>query len=180
MTGIERTQPRTAPQQKTMSAKANDSVSNGRHLFIYMGQGSTMSMDVTHVRAHPSARVIADRGYSRCVKLVEVEPCGGLEEIGFHAFSNWKSLKRITIPSSVRSMNSWALWGCTGLVEVELCEGLQEIGFGAFLQVCKSLRNFAIPLTLWDGVFDEASALIFFPIQRQLKHRFDELAIHQI
>jgi len=127
-----------------MSAEASTSASNAQGVFVYMGQGSVVPMDVTNVRVHPSVRVVARGAFAGCSKLVEVELCEGLEEIGKEAFQHCKLLKRITIPSSVRRIADIAFWRCVELVKVELCEGLEEIGNGAFIE-CKCLKRIAIP-----------------------------------
>ena len=62
-----------------MAAEANNSVINAHRLFIYIGQGSVVPRDVTHVCVHPSVRAIASRAFAGCVGLVEVELCEGLE-----------------------------------------------------------------------------------------------------
>jgi len=221
-----------------MSADANDSASNARGVFVYMGQGSIVPEDVIRVRVHPSVRVIAARAFEGCYQLVEVKLSEGLDEIGDWAFYYCEYLKRITIPSSVRRIGDYAFAGCKKLVEVKQCGGLQEIGQGAFAKCkslnrialpsslrvigdcafnwcirlmvvelcegiqeigedafrnCNSLRNIAIPSTYLLGermfeVFDCAITLKkAFPsvanstaISEALKHRFDELPIHQI
>ena len=94
---------------------------------------------------------------------MEVELCEGLNVIGRRAFRDCKSLKRITISSSVRSIGSLAFAGCLKLDEVELNEGLEEIGYDAFRD-CNSLRNIATPPACRVGyaVFHNASVLCSF------------------
>jgi len=144
-----------------MSAEANDSASNAQHVFVYIGPISVVPRDVTRVRIHPSVRIIAARALGGCVELVEVELCEGLEEIEEDAFLYSKSLKRITLPSTVRVIGRQA-FVLSGLVVMGLCEGLEEIGERAF-NSCRSLKGITIPSSLsvmGDFAFGECDGLV--------------------
>mmetsp|Transcript_1183 Transcript_1183/g.1966 ORF Transcript_1183/g.1966 Transcript_1183/m.1966 type:complete len:483 (-) Transcript_1183:391-1839(-) len=159
-----------------MSAEASTSASNAQGVFVYMGQGSVVPRDVTRVHVHHSVRVIAARAFSECYKLVEVELCEGLEEIGEHAFCLCPSLRRITVPSSVRSICGWTFKGCRGLVEVELCEGLEAIGEWAF-EGCISLRRITIPSSvrrIGNKTFAECTGLV----EVELCEGLEEIRFH--
>ena len=86
--------------------------------------------DVVRARVHPSVTRISGEAFVDCIKLVEVELCEGLLEIGMGAFRGCNALKTINIPSTVRVsvINAGAFHDCQQLEEVKFCEGLQEIG----------------------------------------------------
>ncbi|KAL7540551.1 hypothetical protein ACHAXR_010894 [Thalassiosira sp. AJA248-18] len=116
--------------------------------FLYMGQErDDIPDDVTRVRVDHSVTRIPFGAFSSLKKLVEVELCEGLEEIGNRAFYECVSLRRITIPSTVLRILNYAFSNCTQLEEVELCEGLLEIGEYAFYK-CASLSHIKIPSTV--------------------------------
>ena len=118
--------------------------SNAQGVFVYMGQGSVAPRYVTCVCVHHSITVISARAFEGCTRLVVMELCKGLKEIGYQAFHRCKSLKQMTIPTSVRRIGSSAFVGCFELVELELCKRLVEIGYQALYR-CKSLKRMTIP-----------------------------------
>lgn len=61
-------------------------------------------------------------------------------------FSQCPNLKKINIPSSVKSIDTFAFVG-SGLTEVILPEGVESIGMGAFWN-CKSLETLELPKSL--------------------------------
>jgi len=126
---------------------------NNETSFIYMGGDMVVPRDVKRVRVHPSVTVIPERAFYKREKLKEIELCDGLLEIGSKAFSmgQWGadgcSLKRIIIPSSVKTIGSNVFHRCRKLEEVILFEGLREIGSHAF-DGCKVLKRINIPSTV--------------------------------
>ncbi|MCR5805585.1 MAG: leucine-rich repeat domain-containing protein, partial [Oscillospiraceae bacterium] len=60
------------------------------------------------------------------------------------AFSGCTSLKSITIPAGVRTIDEAAFESCTALESVTLNEGLEKIDRWAFLG-CTSLKTITIP-----------------------------------
>jgi len=71
----------------------------------------------------------------------------GLQVIGYSAFEGCKSLRSVTLPSTVTELSRSAFRDCSGLTEVQLKEGLQVIGERAFYG-CKALRSVTIPSTV--------------------------------
>ena len=108
-----------------------DEASNDVEVFVYT-EGVAVPHDVVRVRVHPSVTVIPLCTFEYRDALVEIELCEGLLEIGLNAFYECVALKRITIPSTVTSIQEWAFYDCIGLEEIELCEGLVELGEGTF------------------------------------------------
>ena len=76
-------------------------------------------------------------------KLKTVVITGG-EIIGENALANCKSLTSVTIPNSVKSIESGAFSDCSGLTSVVIPNSVTSIGTGAFLY-CSGLTSVAIP-----------------------------------
>lgn len=68
-------------------------------------------------------------------------------EILSSAFMENKTLSKVTIPSSIKTIDNSAFRGCTSLKEVSLSEGLEYIGEMSFLG-CSSLENINLPNSL--------------------------------
>ena len=66
--------------------------------------------------------------------------------IGQNAFFDCSSLKSVTLPSSLISIEDCAFIGCTALESVEIPEGVKELG-NAFLS-CSNLKSIIIPSTV--------------------------------
>ncbi|MCM1365536.1 MAG: leucine-rich repeat domain-containing protein, partial [Ruminococcus sp.] len=71
----------------------------------------------------------------------------GLENIGDLAFYGCSVLTCVSIPSSVRSIGSYAFAECTSLLRADLPEGLEDIGEAAF-RGCEVLAAVRFPSTL--------------------------------
>ena len=76
-----------------------------------------------------------------------VELCDGLLEIENAAFQYCKSLKQISVPSTVTQIQNRAFSDCKQLEELALFDGLQTIGNEAFLH-CNLLKRLRIPNTV--------------------------------
>ena len=90
--------------------------------------------------------------FSSCRELEVVELCDGLLEIGESAFQNCKSLKQITIPSTVVRIGAYALQIVP--VSIQLPDSIESIGHRAF--VSNDISNFRIPpriSTIREGTF---------------------------
>lgn len=87
-------------------------------VFVYMGEGSVVPLDVIRVHVHTAVTAIPEKAFANCTKLEEVELCEGLSEIGVRSFSNCKSLKQIKIPSTVLVIRERAFYECNNLEEV--------------------------------------------------------------
>ncbi len=62
-------------------------------------------------------------------------------------FVNWKSLKSISLPPSLKRISKKAFYGCTALETVVMDEGLESIGESAFAN-CTKLSSAHLPATL--------------------------------
>jgi hypothetical protein len=67
-----------------------------------------------------------------------------LAEIGEKSFSQWSSLRSVSIPAGVTSIGDYAFEGCAALGSITLPTGLQSVGLYAFYG-CSSLESMVIP-----------------------------------
>ena len=74
----------------------------------------------------------------------EIIIADGVREIGERAFNGFSSLKKITIPASVKKIGANAFRNCGSLTEVELNDGIKEISQLAFNR-CTGLKRISIP-----------------------------------
>ena len=79
-----------------------------------------------------------------CTSLSKVKLSNNLAKIGMYTFSDCTSLKDITIPDSVTSIDGSAFSGCTSLSKVNLPKKLTTIDGGIFRD-CTSLKEIVIP-----------------------------------
>ena len=92
-----------------------------------------------------------------------LEIAEGVEIIGDGAFSYFKNLISVKLPSTVKSVPDSAFKGCSSLTTLTLAEGIERIENGAF-EDCKILGNVKIPKTvtyIGNGSFYGCEKLIF-------------------
>ena len=98
----------------------------------------------------------AIRGYSGTAEeLVIPEFYEGVQmvEIGQSAFENNKTLKKITLPNSIKKIGYNAFLGCEKLESIVLSENLESIGSSSF-EDCISLKEIDIPASTKDVYYD--------------------------
>ncbi len=84
-----------------------------------------------------------------------------VETIGYRAFSESQSLKRITIPGSVKVIDKFAFHDCVRLESVEIMDGVEAIKDDAFSE-CQALKNITIPGSVKNvgaGAFERCGSL---------------------
>ena len=84
--------------------------------------------------------------FQYCTSLGTVTLSQGISRIGMSAFEN-TNLTHITIPSSVKKIESYAFDNCASLTDVELKHGIKSINAFAFGH-CTSLKSIWIPNTI--------------------------------
>jgi hypothetical protein len=128
------------PPPKTILAMS----SNAAEVFVYTGPlGERVPRDVVRVRVDPSVTSIPSRAFARCNKLVEVELCEGLVEIGYNSFAECDySITKINIPNSLRRIKDWAF---ISSLRTHIClhDDIESIGEGAFDSCI--FTNFRVP-----------------------------------
>lgn len=84
----------------------------------------------------------------------------GTEVIGYHAFGNSENLTKVTLPTSVASVGSYAFFECYGLISAEIPDNVTELR-GTFLS-CVSLETVTLPLSITKiggQTFDKCKSL---------------------
>lgn len=71
----------------------------------------------------------------------------GVTEIPDYAFLGCSSLKKVTLPSTVKKIGFQAFSECEALEEINLPEGLEDIGSNSFAY-CKKLKSIKFPMKL--------------------------------
>lgn len=81
----------------------------------------------------------------------DVYIAGGLEEIGHRAFNQFWQLGRLSLPRSLRTIESYAFQGCWQTQDMNLLlpEGLQHIGQCAFND-CPQLHSVTVPASVTE------------------------------
>ena len=97
----------------------------------------------------------------------------GYKVVGFwnRAFASTTSLKRVTIPSTVKKIGYGAFAGCTSLTDVSIPDSVTEIGTSAF-EWCSSLKSIDIPSSV-DTIGNWAFAFTgfeTFTVPASVKH----------
>ena len=83
-----------------------------------------------------------------------------VKSIGERAFSKM-SIVSVTIPNSVKSIQSGAFYGCTSLTDINMSEGMELIGESAF-ENCSSLTSIVLPNSITSinsSTFEDCSSL---------------------
>lgn len=80
----------------------------------------------------------------------------GITEIGYQTFFYCKAATSITLPSTVRKLDTCAFVGCRSLQSITIPEGVEELP-GYVFDSCVSLTTVYIP-----GTMDEISSVAFF------------------
>lgn len=85
--------------------------------------------------------------YNYNLREVVFKGDGALSELSRGAFGYCRSIDKITLPDSVKTVGALAFLNCENLSEVTLPQNLEAIGDGAF-QGCKKIENITLPQTL--------------------------------
>lgn len=102
---------------------------------VEIGEGAfCYAINLENVNFPSSLRTIKKRCFSDCISL-NVNPLiipEGVEEIGYMAFVNCKSLTgKVILPTTLKRINDGAFFS-TKITECNFPDGLEEIGDGAF------------------------------------------------
>ena len=104
---------------------------------------------------------ICKDAFKDCCNLRHVVLNEGLLSIRKNAFLGCKSLKSITLPSTLIEIADSAFKNCSNLEEIVLNDSLQKIGDNAFNK-CKTLKSIIFPASLTElgyYVFDDCTSL---------------------
>ena len=108
--------------------------------------GTPTSIPSTVTIGDVSHRISEIQGgaFNGCSSLRSVSLPDGLITINQSAFVGCSSLESLDIPDSVKSIGDWIFEGCVSLREVSLSDSLEIIGNHVFIN-CKSLESLDIP-----------------------------------
>lgn len=122
---------------------------NGKSAYPYAFNGATVYeySDDSYVNGDYKEHPIDYSLIKDNTDLTHIVIPEGVTYIAQNDFSNRYKLKSIVIPSTVKSIGSYAFMRCSNLETVVLPEGLEQIGDQAFYE-CTSLKSIVIPSTL--------------------------------
>ena len=87
---------------------------------------------------------VADRAFSSCKYITEINLPKTVNSIGIRAFYACRSLKEIDLRGEVKELGDDAFLGCDSLKKAVLGDNLESIGMQAFY-LCSSLEEIDIP-----------------------------------
>lgn len=98
---------------------------------------------ITSLTIEPGVVSIGVGSFSDCTKLSEVSLPDTIRTIESAAFSNCTSLSAVVIPEGVTDLGIKVFWYCTSLAQVSLPASLTSIGVGAFAW-CPALTQISV------------------------------------
>ncbi len=106
---------------------------------------------VTSVHIPGRVRKIASRAFEGCNDMVRISLPSSIDTIEDHAFYNCAKLEKVNLPASVRYLGSYAFAGCSKLEQATLPSALDTIRPYTFYN-CSALKRIEIPTTVkWIG-----------------------------
>ena len=95
----------------------------------------------------------------------------GITMLGNSSFNSYVSLKSVSLPATLTSMEGWIFHGCTALEEVALPDGLTSMGQQVFAN-CSALKRAVLPESLTEigtRTFYQCTALTSVVLPADLK-----------
>lgn len=125
------------------------------------------NLNITELILPDSLTFIGEQAFSGCKALSSIDFGKGLSQIGDSArnkfvFSDCHELKKLHIPSNIKSIGSSAFSNCSSLQEIIFDEGVEIIDESAF-SWCESAKTIAFPESLryvYQNAFSKASKII--------------------
>lgn len=125
------------------------------------------NFNITELVLPDSLTFIGEQAFSGCKALSSIDFGKGLSQIGDSArnkfvFSDCHELKKLHIPSNIKSIGPSAFSNCSSLQEVIFDEGVEMIDESAF-SWCESAKTIAFPESLryvYQNAFSKASKII--------------------
>lgn len=125
------------------------------------------NFNITELVLPDSLTFIGEQAFSGCKALSSIDFGKGLSQIGDSArnkfvFSDCHELKKLHIPSNIKSIGPSAFSNCSSLQEAIFDEGVEMIDESAF-SWCESAKTIAFPESLryvYQNAFSKASKII--------------------
>lgn len=125
------------------------------------------NLNITELILPDSLTFIGEQAFSGCKALSSIDFGKGLSQIGDSArnkfvFSDCHELKKLHIPSNIKSIGSSAFSNCSSLQEIIFDEGVEMIDESAF-SWCESAKTIAFPESLrymYQNAFSKANKII--------------------
>lgn len=95
---------------------------------------------ITEVRINEGVTSISTGAFSDCRSLYKVTLPGSLRIIGHNAFSNCTALNTITLKKGLTTIESYAFLNCSSLLDITLPATVTYVGYEVFDE-CYSLNN---------------------------------------
>lgn len=129
-------------------------------VIVYNGKSYSRFDDELYRQFYPNDLLIYNNVVLDCLDNVsELTIPEGVTEIGKYSLAYQNEITKITLPPSVRVIDSGAFCECEKLTEIVIPEGVEE--FGAFVfQGCRSLKKIELPdsvSSLDNMAFDDIS-----------------------
>jgi len=175
-----------SPKLKTVQILPSSNLTNiGKWAFY-----ECKSLQSVHISANISN--IRMKAFYGCSSLESICLPNSLQGIGDEAFFGCSSLRLDHIPNTARTIGNHAFGLCKSLVSIHIPNSIARLEGYAFYG-CVSLRSIQIPRDYMEGINVDVFYLCRALDQRQpnaglnynsntirwLKHRFDDLPIHQ-
>ena len=90
------------------------------------------TQNLSNYTIHEDTKVIADRAFYSCTRLISIVIPDSVTSIGDQAFYGCAGLTSIVIGDSVETIGEFAFASCSNLSEITLRESLRAIGYCAF------------------------------------------------
>lgn len=108
---------------------------------VAFGRSSLVSAELEY-----GITAIPDDCFAHCENLKKVAIPSTVKSIGENAFYFCRSLDNVEVPDSVKTVGDSGFYHCDALVNISLGNGIEEIGYQAF-RFCDSLREITVPST---------------------------------
>ena len=120
------------------------------------------SLTVVTFAENSKCKSIGDGAFSFCRSVKDITIPSSVTSIGKGAFSNCSGLVSITIPGSMKSIGDEVFSECYVLKNITIPDSVTSIGDGAF-SFCRSLKDITIPssvTSIGSGAFDSCKNLV--------------------
>jgi len=116
-------------------------------IFTYTQEDVEVRRDILCVVVDESVKLIRERAFHDCRRLISIQLPPSIITIGGAAFANCSSLTSIKLPSSITTIEKEAFSGCTSLISIEIPPTVTTIQKMVFME-CTSLQSIFLPSSI--------------------------------